>query len=80
MELEEHAEAVLEPRDTVGVRHRIHLPLVIHGHHGDVRGGHLVGVTAGVGIGCGRGSWSGRTGAGGMVARARVELEEHAKV
>jgi hypothetical protein len=27
------------PRDTVGVRHRIHLPPVVHGHHRDVRAG-----------------------------------------
>jgi hypothetical protein len=65
VELEEHEEAVLEPHDTVGIRHRIHLPPVVHGHHRDVRGGHLVGVTAGVGIGWGRESRLGRTGAGG---------------
>jgi hypothetical protein len=33
LELEEHEEAVLKPRDAVGVRHRIHLPPLVHGHH-----------------------------------------------
>jgi hypothetical protein len=65
VELAEHEEVVLEPRDTVGVRHQIHLPPVVHGHHEDVQGGHLMGVTVGVGIGWGQGSRSGRTGAGG---------------
>jgi hypothetical protein len=34
VELEEHEEAVLEPRDMVGIRHQIHLPPLVHGHHG----------------------------------------------
>jgi hypothetical protein len=62
VELAEHEEAVLEPRDAVGVRHRIHLPPLVHGHHGDVRGGHLVGVTTGADIDWRRGSRPGRTG------------------
>jgi hypothetical protein len=33
-EHEEAEEAVLEPRDAVGVRHQIHLPPLVHGHHG----------------------------------------------
>jgi hypothetical protein len=37
-EHEEAEEAVLEPRDTVGVRHRIHLPPLVHGHHGGCAG------------------------------------------
>jgi hypothetical protein len=64
------------PRDTVGVRHRIHLPPVVHGHHRDVRGGHLVGlqpVWASVGGGDhGRGG-RGREAETSGVARMRME-------
>jgi hypothetical protein len=79
VELEEHEEAVLVPRDTVGVRHQIHLPPVVHGHHGDVRGGHLVGVMAGVGIDWGWGSRPGRTGGGGGDIRCSTNGDGRAR-
>jgi hypothetical protein len=68
VDMEEHEEAVLEPRDAVGVRHRIHLPPLVHGHHRGCAGGHRVGVMARAGIGWGWGSRSRRARGGGMVA------------
>jgi hypothetical protein len=71
-EHEEVEEAVLEPRDAVGVRHRIHLPPLVHGHHGDVRGGHLVGLRpVQTSIGGGDHGRGGR----GWIGRARVRME-----
>jgi hypothetical protein len=61
VELEEHEEAVLEPRDAVGVRHRIHLPPLVHGHHGGCVGRASCGGYGRAGIG-----WGGDHGRGGQ--------------
>jgi hypothetical protein len=68
VDLEEHEEAVLEPCDAVGVRHRIHLPPLFHGHHGDVRAGIAWRLWPGRVSVRGRGSRPRRAGGGGMVA------------
>lgn len=36
--MEEHEEVVLEPRNTMGVHHRIYFPPLVHGHHGGCGG------------------------------------------